>query len=254
MTIATRSLLALALLLGVPFAASANDPVRNVRVHFERGTSGATLNGHVEGRETVEYRLGARQGQMMRVHLASRHTGVYFNVFEPGRRPGHDAAFFIGSTSGNQVEFRTAQSGDYLVQVYLIPAAARRGEGANYSIQFSIEGGAAPAAPRNPPDAQVPGTNFQATGNLPCARERGQPMASCRFGVVREGNGNGRITVFWSGGGNRVIFFEDNTPMHYDESQADGGARMTVGHEADLYHVRIGNQRFEIPEAVMTGG
>lgn len=250
-----RIVLAIAALAMVAGAAAA-DEVRNIRVHFERGASEATINGHIQGRESVEYRLGVRQGQMMNVHLSSRATSVYFNVFEPGKRPGHDAAFFIGSTSGNQVEFRAAHAGDYVVQVYMIRAAARRGESASYSIRFAVTGGAPhAAAPARPSaDARVPGTEFNATGNIPCARNRGQPMGSCRFGVVRAGNGNGHITVFWPDGGNRVIFFEDNTPMRYDESEADAGARMTVGHEADLYHVRIGSQRFEIPKAVMTGG
>ncbi len=79
-------------------------------------------------------------------------------------------------------------------------------------------------------------------------------MGSCRFGVVRQGNGNGHITVSWPDGGNRMIFVQDNLPMRYDQSEADAGARLTVGHEADFCQVRIGTQRFEIPEAVMTGG
>jgi hypothetical protein len=54
-------------------------------------------------------------------------------------------------------------------------------------------------------------------------------MAQCKFGVVRKGDGNGSITIFWPDGGNRVIFFEDATPMTYDQSEADGGAKMTVG-------------------------
>jgi hypothetical protein len=253
MRFVTRVLVALVLAMAVPFPASADDPVHRMRVHFERGSNGATINGHIHGRETVEYRLGVRQGQMMRVHLGSRHDGVYFNVFEPGKRPGRDAAFYVGATGGNQVEFRTAHSGDYMVQVYLVPAAARRGESANYTIEFTV-GDAPQAAPRAPAGAGQAGREFTATGNIPCARNRGQPMGSCRFGVVREGNGNGHITVFWPDGGNRVIFFEDNTPMRYDQSEADAGARMTVGNDADLYHVRIGTQRFEIPEAVMTGG
>lgn len=90
--------------------------------------------------------------------------------------------------------------------------------------------------------------------NIPCARAAGQPMGSCRFGVRREGGGSGSITVFWPDGGNRVIFFKNGTPSRYDESEADGGARMTVHREVDLFQVRIGDQRFEIPEAVISGG
>jgi hypothetical protein len=60
--------------------------------------------------------------------------------------------------------------------------------------------------------------------------------------------------VFWPAGGNRVIYYEDQTPVRYDESQADGGAKMTVGLEGDTYIVKIGDQRFEIPMAVISGG
>jgi hypothetical protein len=42
--------------------------------------------------------------------------------------------------------------------------------------------------------------------------------------------------------------------MSYDQSEADGGAKMTVGKSNDLYTVKIGAQRFDIPEAVITGG
>ncbi len=102
-------------------------------------------------------------------------------------------------------------------------------------------------------EAVVPGTDFNATGIMSCARSRGQPMTQCRFGVKRKGNGNGSITVFWPDGGNRVIYFEAGTPAYYDQSEADGGARMTVGKEDDLFTVRIGTQRFEFPEVVITG-
>lgn len=81
-------------------------------------------------------------------------------------------------------------------------------------------------------------------------------MAQCKFGVTREdpANGNGTITVFWPDGGTRVLFYEDNTPMSYAQSEADGGAEMTVGQDGDTYTIKIGTQRIEIPAAVMTGG
>lgn len=41
-------------------------------------------------------------------------------------------------------------------------------------------------------DAKVAGTNFNATGDIPCATGEGQPMSSCHFGVVRRGNGADR--------------------------------------------------------------
>ncbi len=106
-------------------------------------------------------------------------------------------------------------------------------------------------APRE--DALVPGTAFNATGQLDCSRSRRGAMEQCRFGVKRQGNGNGSITVFWPDGGSRVIYFEAGTPSSYDESQADGGAKMTVGRDGDIFNVTIGAQRFSFPEIVVTG-
>ena len=95
---------------------------------------------------------------------------------------------------------------------------------------------------------------FNATGKIPCARYAGQPMNQCRFGVVRNGRGNGVVTVFWPDGSNRVIFFENGAPASFDQWEADGDVRMTVGRNVDLFIVTIGAQRFEIPEAVINGG
>jgi len=98
------------------------------------------------------------------------------------------------------------------------------------------------------------GSGFTATGQIPCARNVGQPMAQCDFGVVRKGNGNGTLTVFWPDGGTRVIVFKNGTPASFDQSQADGDVRINVDRKADLLTVTIGAQRFEIPDAVIYGG
>lgn len=105
-------------------------------------------------------------------------------------------------------------------------------------------------------DAKVDGGPFHATGEIPCARGEGQPMRNCRFGVVRKdrAKGNASVTVFWPDGGSRVITFEDATPVSYDQSEADAGAKMTFGKSGDVYLVTIGTQRFEIFEAIVTGG
>jgi hypothetical protein len=106
----------------------------------------------------------------------------------------------------------------------------------------------------SPVDATVAGTAFNATGNIPCARRSGQPMGSCRFGVVREGNGNGTVTVFWPDGGSRLVIFQGGTPVASDVAQSEGDKPMKVERESDLIMLRIGPERFEIPQAVISGG
>ena len=104
------------------------------------------------------------------------------------------------------------------------------------------------------PDALVPGTAFNATAPVFCVRDRDATEATCDAGVVREGNGNGYIQIFWPDGGSRAIFFEDNTPVAFDQAEADGDAQMTVAQDGDTYTVFIGEARFVFPEVLMTGG
>mgnify|MGYP002862414484 CR=1 FL=1 len=244
--------LAAALVLTLaPALALAQEALREVRVHFPHGASSTTIKGTLQGRETIDYKLGAAAGQRMTVTLTTDHTANYFNLIEPG---AGDVAYFVGATSGNHFEGELARSGDQTIRVYLYRNAARRGETARYRLKVAIAGAGHGHLPAHTTDAKVPETDFNATGNIPCARAGGQPMGSCRFGVRREGGGSGSITVFWPDGGNRVIFFRNGAPSRYDQSQADGGARMTVRREADLFQVRIGDQRFEIPEAALVGG
>lgn len=328
--------------------------IRTEAVRFKSGQTSTSIKGTITGRESVSYVLGAEAGQTMTIALKPSNRATYFNVYEPGKRPGDQALANSGITGPpmvpelNRFKARLPTSGEHTISVYLMRSAARRNERSNYTLDISIsalgdvtkrgpvrsdyadglQGGpdywdvktngpptakvdlrATPSSAaqvlagvsdgtvlRNlgcrmtegrrwcrvetldaPPlsawtegeflressyvgtpapnqDALVPGTNFNATGNIPCARYAGQPMAACRFGVVRKGQGSGSVTVFWPDGGNRVIFFENGTPARFDQSQADGNVRMNVGKNADLFMVTIGVQRFEIPEAVISGG
>lgn len=243
-----RSVIVLLALLLAALPAAA-DIVRKERVHFSSGASSASLAGSIKGRDSVEYLLGAKSGQRMKVTLTSRSTSVYFNIFAPGKVPGTDEAMFIGDTGGNVYDGELPASGDYLIQVYLYRNAARAGESAKFSLEVAIEAQSGSGA-----DALVPGTGFNATGELGCARDAGQPLGQCKFGVVRRAGGDADLTIFWPDGGSRVISFEKGTPVRYDESEADGGAALTFSKNVDLFTIMIGTQRFEFPEAAITGG
>lgn len=113
----------------------------------------------------------------------------------------------------------------------------------------------APAPTQDQGDALVAGTEFNATGEIECTRDRDAATAMCQAGVVRAGNGSGWVTVFWPDAGGRVIFFEGNTPVRYDESEADGGAAFSVTQDANgTFTVMVGDARFVIPEALIVGG
>lgn len=102
-------------------------------------------------------------------------------------------------------------------------------------------------------DATVAGTGYHATGNIPCSMGGGAPTGSCPFGVKREGNGSGMVAVTKPDGRKRVIFFTNGRPTGADTSSADPG-KFSATKEADLNIVRIGQERYEIPDAVIFGG
>jgi hypothetical protein len=98
------------------------------------------------------------------------------------------------------------------------------------------------------------GSSFTASTIIQCSRGDGSGMTQCDAGIVREGNGNGFIMVFWPDVGSRVLYFENGEIVRFDESQADGGAKLAVTRDGDMQIVTIGEAQFEIIDAMITGG
>jgi len=94
---------------------------------------------------------------------------------------------------------------------------------------------------------------FDATGKLPCAQSVGQPMMQCDFGVARAGGGYATVVIKKPDGRARAIFFRMGKPVGADTSEADPG-KFSAGRESDLNSIRVGDERYEIPDAVAVGG
>lgn len=158
----------------------------------------------------------------------------------PGR-PGDPAATAITTIAGQVVG---EVDGVTLISVPTAPGMAPPVPAP--ADEVSDEGG----------DALVAGTNFNATGAVPCARNAGQPTTECRFGVVRAADGSATVTIFWPGGGQRAIFFDTaGKPIGFDANQADGSAKAQLKsrRDADLNLISIGTERYEIPDVVVVG-
>lgn len=125
--------------------AIAQSPTRSERVQFPRGTASQVVRGTIRGYSTVDYIIGARAGQTMRVNMRTGNASAYFNVIAPGAQ----SAMFIGSNGGNSFSGRLPQTGDYRIRVYLMRNAARRGESATYSLDIGVSGqmGGGPGGP-----------------------------------------------------------------------------------------------------------
>lgn len=327
---------------------AAADEVRRVDVRFAAGASSASYKGNVRGRDTVEYRLGARAGQTMAVTFRARNPSASFNVMAPG----NDTAIFNGSISGGDFSGVLPADGTYVVQVYLVRAGARRGESANYTLDLGITGAgnqtqiqaqaphaaaptqpdfadgysggpdswqvtglvpgdtlnirsgpsandtivvkidegavvrnlgcrpvagarwckvqlqgdantvgwasgrylreaaaqAAPKANAQKSDAQVPGTNANATGELDCRLTGDEAVRSCRFGVTRRGQGRASVEISFPNGTKRTLRFSHGLVT------ASGGGTVATARENDNTVVTVnGTERFVIPDRVVDG-
>ena len=118
---------------------------QNVRVEFGRGQSSTVIRGTVRGYEGANYRVNVRGGQRLAVTMDSSNGSNYFNILGPG---GGDA-LFNGSISGDFADIIVPDSGDYVVQVYLMRNAARRNEQARFTLRIEVTGGR-PVAPPQP--------------------------------------------------------------------------------------------------------
>ena len=96
--------------------------------------------------------------------------------------------------------------------------------------------------------------DFDASGSIPCAQFSGQPMRECPFEVARDSGGYATVVVTKPDGVERAVFFSLGLATGADTSEADGYPEFSSGKEGDLHFIRIGDERYEIPDAVVLGG
>ncbi len=95
---------------------------------------------------------------------------------------------------------------------------------------------------------------FDATGKLPCAQVQGQPMVQCEFGVARAGAGYATVVVTKPNGMTRALYFVRGELLGADTSQADGYSEVSSQKENDLHLIAVGDERYEVSDAVVFGG
>jgi len=226
---------------------SAKDEIRKERVQFKKGTTTATIKGHIKGYETVDYLLGAKAGQHMNVSLATKHGATYFNILAPGE---NEVAMFNASVSQIQYEGALPASGDYKIRVYMMRSAARRNEAASYTLTVGITGSPKPSdfgkAPAS--DAKVKGTPYHATGPLPCTMGNDKPV-QCEFGVIRGKPGNAEVHITPPGGLKRVLIFMG------DKVTTNPGEKIKAVKQGYDWVIEVNDyEHYTIPEAVVEGG
>jgi hypothetical protein len=73
------------LLAALLVSTSALAGIHAERVQFHKGANNATIEGRIQGDMTIDYVLGARQGQSMNVSMSTDNGANDFNIIAPGK-------------------------------------------------------------------------------------------------------------------------------------------------------------------------
>lgn len=93
---------------------------------------------------------------------------------------------------------------------------------------------------------------YDAKGQIKCARRNGQPAEECSFGVARSAGGYATVVINKPDGSARAIFFSLGIPVGVDKIKSDTGD-FRYSRENGLNIIFIGDERYEIPDAVILG-
>ncbi len=129
-----RVLIAAAAVALIPAAVS-QDAERRVPVVLDEHDT-HRLEDTISDFESVSYVVTLRQGQSLRVLLATNNASNCFDIYEP------DAAkpIYIGGDSGNTHELHAQRPGNYRIRVFLLRLAARDGQSAQYTLELKVTG------------------------------------------------------------------------------------------------------------------
>lgn len=106
-------------------------------------------------------------------------------------------------------------------------------------------------------DALVAGTQYNATAEIECSGYRNHSAGRCPAGVKRkQEDGLTIVEIQWPKGDSRMLMFKDGKILGANTNQADGSAAFEVVGERkdDVTTVRIGPERYVIPDAFIMGG
>jgi hypothetical protein len=227
--------------------ALASAGIRQETVQFARGTSSADIKGQIKGDATVDYVVRAAAGQTLSVKLQETNPQNYFNVMPPASQ---GSAMFVGDT-GEDYSGTLPADGDYVVRVYLMRPAARRGESSNYTLTVGVSGKAlAPIAASA--DALVPGTSYHANAKIKCVPAFETALRECDAFVIRRGF-DGTATLDIPGRAERrSILFVQGKPTASNAMARDA---LTFERKGDVIIVKLGEgERYEVPDVLITGG
>jgi len=213
-------------------------------VRFPAGKSSVTIKSSLKGDQYVDYTFSAGAGQIVAVQLSATNSSTYFNVMSPKNKE----ALYNASMGDLKVSRKVPIEGTYVVRVYMMRAAGRRGEQTSYTVNLGVTGKAMPAK-KGGSDKLLAGTPFHARGSVECSHYLFKDLKSCDGFVIRRGPNAATLELRPKGILRRVLIVNGKL-IAWDTMTA-----ATLTHDGDTNILKFGDdETYRFPDALLFGG
>lgn len=95
--------------------------------------------------------------------------------------------------------------------------------------------------------------DFDAQAEIACAQERGEALGSCVLGVVRGPDGTAVAQARFPNGFARKLYFGSDGFQRADTTMSGNGTDTDWAVTAGVFEIRVDDQRYVVPVALITG-
>ncbi len=95
--------------------------------------------------------------------------------------------------------------------------------------------------------------DFDAKGEIPCAQERGQALGICGAAVARSGGGDATVVATFPNGFARRLYFVHGEFVSASATMSGVGTDTDWRLENGVHVIRVDDQRYELPDALVFG-
>ena len=90
-----------------------------------------------------------------------------------------------------------------------------------------------------------------ARGTVPCAQERGQALGMCYVAISRSDDGNTTVLVTFKNGFSRKLTFAHGAFVSGNPTMSGAGTDTDWRLVEDVHHIRVDDQRYLVPDALL---
>lgn len=95
---------------------------------------------------------------------------------------------------------------------------------------------------------------FDARARAPCAQIEGEALGICAVAVARGGDGRATVVATFANGFSRTLHFAGGAFLRANATMSGVGTDIDWRLEEGVHRIRVDDQRFELPDALLFGG